>query len=143
MKVTQTDSEVTIVFDKDSDEYNYGFLPLIKIANISYAEMVDFAAEFNSQLKKSDPKAQMAKAWDQAWDRTTDANMDKMINDNNPDLAGLVNNFYNQIGEALGPISYTGFELRRWFKENYPDDIRYQDWVDECISIYSESSFVK
>lgn len=142
MKVTQTDSEVTIVFDKNSDEYNYGFLPLIKIADISYAEMVDFAAEFNSQLAKSDPKTQMAKTWDETWNTITDADMDSMMRENET-FRSLIAKFYNQIGEALGPIAYTGFELRCWFKENYPDDIRYQDWVDECISIYSDSSFVK
>ena len=142
MKVTQTDSEITIVFDKDSDEYNYGFLPLIKIADMATADMIDFASDFNSQLKNSDPKAQMAKSWDQAWDRITDANMDSMIRENET-FRSLIAKFYNQIGEALGPVAYTGFELRHWFKENYPDDIRYQDWVDECISIYSDSSFVK
>lgn len=137
MKVTQTDSEVTIVFDKDSDEYKYGFLQLVEIANISNAEMVNFASEFKISLKKSDPKAQMARAWDMAWDSITDANMDSMIEQDKM-FADLIARFYNQIGEALGPVAYAGFELRRWFKENYPDDIRYQDWVDECISIYKE-----
>lgn len=69
--------------------------------------------------------------------------MDSMLREENDTFRSLIAKFYNQIGEALGPVSYTGFELRRWFKENYPDNIRYQDWVDECISIYSESSFVK
>ena len=142
MKVTQTDSEITIVFDKDSEEYKYGFLELIKMANMTNAEMYNLAVEFNSLLPKSDPKEQMAKSWDEAWDKTTDANMDTMIRENET-FRSLIAEFYNQIGEALGPVSYTGFKLRRWFKENYPDDIRYQDWVDECISIYSESSFVK
>lgn len=142
MKLTQTDSEVTITFDKNSDEYQYGFLKLIDIGDISNAEMVNFASEFKHQLKNTDPKDQMANHWDDLFIGITGACLDQMIKDNTY-FAGLISNFYSSIGEAMGPVSYTGFELRQWFKENMPDYISYQNWVDECIKLYAESDFVK
>ena len=142
MKVTQTDTEVTIVFDKHSDEYLYGFLELVRMAGITNAEMVNFASEFNHQIKASDPKEQMAKTWDDLFINITDACIDQMVTDD-LDFARLISSFYNNIGEAMGPVSYAGYALRRWFKENYPDDIKYQTWVDECIYVYEQSDFAK
>jgi hypothetical protein len=141
MRISQTDTEVTIVFDKDSDEYKYGFLKLIDIADISNAEMVNFASEFKSLIKKADPKTIMAERWDDLLIGITGANKSAMMQDGV--LAGLISRFYNQIGEAMGPVSYAGFELRQYFKNNMPDYISYHNWVDECIHAYSESDFAK
>lgn len=144
MKITQTDTEVTITFDKNSAEYKYGFLKLIDIADLTNAEMVNFASEFKYQLKKADPKEIMAERWDDLFIEITHACMNTLIQDGV--FAGLISNFYNQIGEALGPVSYAGYELRQYFKNNkdsFESYVSYQNWVDECIRVYSESDFVK
>ena len=44
-------------------------------------------------------------------------------------------NFYNQIGEAMGPVCYAGYKLKMKFIEAG----QYPDWVDECIDYYEKN----
>lgn len=59
---------------------------------------------------------------------------DKIIRDN-CELARAVVNFWNNIGEAMGPVCYTGFQLKEALdKATLPND-----WVDECIRYYKDN----
>lgn len=44
-------------------------------------------------------------------------------------------NFYHQIGEAMGPVCYAGYKLKQKFIEAG----QYADWVDECIDYYEKN----
>ena len=44
-------------------------------------------------------------------------------------------NFYHQIGEAMGPVCYAGYRLKKKFIEAG----QYADWVDECIDYYEKN----
>lgn len=44
-------------------------------------------------------------------------------------------NFYNQIGEAMGPVCYAAYKLKMKFIEAG----QYGDWVDECIDYYEKN----
>ena len=44
-------------------------------------------------------------------------------------------NFYHQIGEAMGPVCYAGYKLKMKFIEAG----QYADWVDECIDYYEKN----
>lgn len=143
MQYTETDDAVTIVIDKHSTDDYEGFKGLIQLGLYCNACTYNLCDEINSAMNKpADPKQQVANHWDDMFIKFTGACMDAMI-DNRPGLAGLISNFYNQIGEAMEPVSYAGFELRRYFKDNEPDNVAYQDWVDDCIYYYEQSDFCK
>lgn len=44
-------------------------------------------------------------------------------------------NFYHQIGEAMGPVCYAGYKLKMKFIEAG----QYADWVDACIDYYEKN----
>lgn len=143
MKYAETKDEITITIDKHSTDDFEGFKGLVQLGLHCNACVYTLCDDIlNATNKAADPKERVANHWDDMFIKFTGACMDQMVT-NSSELAGLISKFYSQIGEAMGPVSYAGFELRRYFKENEPDNVAYQDWVDDCIYYYEQSEFLK
>lgn len=82
------------------------------------------------QYKREDPKQQMAANWDVLWDEYVDVKLSDITDES---LAGYIGNFYSQIGEAMGPVCYAAFIVR---KHAVDPDIH--KWLDACIKYYEE-----
>ena len=82
------------------------------------------------QIKSEDPKQQMIAKWDELWDKYVGIEL-KDISDEG--LKDNIQNFYSQIGEALGPVCYAAFIVRKYAASS---DIH--KWLDECIKYYEE-----
>ena len=82
------------------------------------------------QDKHEDPKQQMIAKWDALWDEYIGIEL-KDISDEG--LKDNIQNFYSQIGEALGPVCYAAFIVRKYAASS---DIH--KWLDECIKYYEE-----
>lgn len=52
-----------------------------------------------------------------------------------PDYWDAWDNFYHQIGEAMGPVCYAGYKL----KQKFAEADQYNCWVDECIDYYERN----
>ena len=84
------------------------------------------------QDKHKDKYQKMIDKWDKLWLNMsgyaiyTDANIPY-------DLKQKIKNFYDQIGEAMGPVCYAGYQVRV-----STDDIDIHKWLDECIKYYEE-----
>lgn len=87
----------------------------------------------NEQEFMPDPTESMSLAWD---GYATDAipQFEGEIK-NNKELAAAVGNFWNNIGEAMGPVCYAGFKL----KEVLAKAALSSDWVDKCIKYYEDN----
>ena len=136
MKITQTDKEIIITIDKHCDDDYEGFKGLVQLGLKCDAYVYNLCNELNRAMIKLDPKEQIAAHWSEMLTKFTGTSIDQMVIIYNSELTELISNFYKQIGEAMGPVSYAGYELRRYFKENEPDNVSYQDWVDDCIYYY-------
>lgn len=143
MKYAETKDTVTIVIDKHSTHDYEGFKGLIQLGLNCSACACTLCDEINSAMNKpADPKEQIAAHWSAMFTKFTGDCIDQIVI-GNPVLKELISNFYNKIGEAMGPVSYAGFKLRKYLNDNEPDCITYQDWVDDCIYYYEQSEFVK
>lgn len=143
MKYTETEDVVTIVIDKHNTDDFEGFLGLVKLGLYCNASTYALCDEINSVMNKhAYTKEQIAAHWSSMFIKITGKCIDH-IGIRNPVLKELISNLYNQIGEAIGPVSYAGFKLRKYLQENEPDSKTYQDWVDDCIYYYEHSEFVK
>lgn len=66
-------------------------------------------------------------AWDMQ-ERHGDAEQDG-------DMFRAWDNFFNSVGEAMGPVCFAGYELKKELKKrNFPTD-----WIDDCIKFYQEN----
>lgn len=95
--------------------------------------------QMDKQVKQftSDPKRDMIMQWDMILERDCMCNSrDEYLglhHDN--DIPALVDNFYAQIGEALGPVCYAGFQLIQALKNSNLST----DWVSNCIQYYQDN----
>ena len=85
------------------------------------------------------PTGKMCMEWDRIFDEAklgfTAWDMHEQHGDEPvPGYWDAWDNFYHQIGEAMGPVCYAGHVLKRKFSEAG----QYYDWVDECIDYYEE-----
>lgn len=87
----------------------------------------------NEQRFMPDPAENMYHTWD-TFAKEAVPQFDEEIK-YNKDLAGAVSNFWNSIGEAMGPVCYEGFKL----KEALVRAVLPKDWVDKCIKYYEDN----
>lgn len=86
------------------------------------------------------PACKMRMEWDRIFDEAklgfTAWDMHEQHGDEPvPEYWDAWDNFYHQIGEAMGPVCYAGYKLKMKFIEAG----QYADWVDECIDYYEKN----
>ena len=95
--------------------------------------------QMDKQVKqfKPDPKQDMIMHWDMILERCCMCNSRDEYLDSHHDngIPELVDNFYAQIGEAMGPVSYAGFQLAQALKNKNLST----EWVGECIQYYQDN----
>lgn len=93
--------------------------------------------QLEKQVNRIDPKRDMIMQWDMILERDCMCNSrDEYLglhHDNG--IPELVDNFYAQIGEAMGPVSYAGFQLTQALKNSNLST----DWVSNCIQYYQDN----
>ena len=93
--------------------------------------------QMEKQVSKMDPKQDMIMQWDMILERDCMCNSrDEYLglhHDNG--IPELVDNFYAQIGEAMGPVCYSGFQLTQALKNSNLST----DWVSNCIQYYQDN----
>jgi hypothetical protein len=90
-------------------------------------------AQLNQQLeqdKQEDPKQQMIAKWNELWDEYVGVKLSDISDEG---LKDNIQNFYSQIGEAMGPVCYAAFIVRKYAASS---DIH--KWLDKCIKYYEE-----
>lgn len=96
--------------------------------------------QLKEQLKETNSKQEMKEAWDRIFDEAdlgfTAWDMHEHHGDEPiPGYFDAWDNFYKQIGEAMGPVCYAAYKLKMKFIEAG----QYGDWVDECIDYYEKN----
>ncbi|MBR6135007.1 MAG: hypothetical protein IKQ22_00775 [Clostridia bacterium] len=95
--------------------------------------------QMDKQVKqfKPDPKHDMIMQWDMILERDCMCNSrDEYLGIHHGDgIPERVDNFYAQIGEAMGPVSYAGFQLTQALKNSGLST----DWVTNCIQYYQDN----
>ena len=93
--------------------------------------------QMEAQINKLNPKQDMIMQWDIILERDCMCNSrDEYLglhHDNG--IPELVDNFYAQIGEAMGPVSYAGFQLVQALKNSNLST----EWVSNCIQYYQDN----
>lgn len=148
--------EITNKFDMEIDDaVNYVFRHFQRIYQIEsgdepfdtrirelqkeLAEECTRVLEFQLPFEEDndDPKQDMIMQWDMILERDCMCNSrDEYLglhHDN--DIPALVDNFYAQIGEAMGPVCYAGYQLMQELKKrNFSTE-----WVENCIQYYQDN----
>lgn len=92
--------------------------------------------QLEEQINKMDPRQVMIKQWDMILERDCMcSSRDEYLILHNDDIPELVDNFYAQIGEAMGPVCYAGFQLTQALKNSGLST----DWVSNCIQYYQDN----
>lgn len=82
-----------------------------------------------------DPKHDMIMQWDMILERDCVCNSREDYASLHDGIRDLVDNFYAQIGEAMGPVCYAGFQLTQALKNKNLST----DWVSNCIQYYQDN----
>lgn len=85
-------------------------------------------------LLATDPKQDMIRQWEMILER--DAACDSRegyVSIHN--VRDLVDNFFDQIGEAMGPVCYAGYQLMQELKKLGIST----EWVENCIAYYQDN----
>lgn len=103
-------------------------------------EQLDAQVKQHEEKTPVDPKKQMCIAWNYIFDAAKFGfsawDMHERHGDEPcPGYWDAWDNFYHQIGEAMGPVCYAGYKLKMKFIEAG----QYSDWVDECIDYYEKN----
>lgn len=139
-------------FEIDTDELNDSDPESIKQTVKDFQMLIQFLCNSNpdyyiiggmlkeqmdKQVNKMNPKQDMIMQWDMILERDCMCNSrDEYLglhHDNG--IPELVDNFYAQIGEATGPVSYAGFQLTQALKNKGLST----DWVSNCIQYYQDN----
>jgi hypothetical protein len=91
--------------------------------------------QMEKQVSKMDPKQDMIKQWEMILERDTDSLSREDYVSLHDGIRDLVDQFFNQIGEAMGPVSYAGFQLTQALKNKGLST----DWVSNCIQYYQDN----
>jgi hypothetical protein len=95
--------------------------------------------QMDKQIKQfiPDPKQYMIMQWDVILEQDCVCNSrDEYLGlYHDSDIPKLVDNFYAQIGEAMGPVCYAGYLLIQELKAK---QLSY-DWVSKCIQYYQDN----
>ena len=148
--------EITNKFDMEIDDaVNYVFRHFQRIYQIEsgdepfdtrinelqkeLAEECTRVLEFQLPFEEDndDPKRDMIMQWDMILERDCMCNSrDEYLGLHHDDgIPELVDNFYAQIGEAMGPVSYAGFQLTQALKNSNLST----EWVSNCIQYYQDN----
>lgn len=60
----------------------------------------------------------------------------------NPKFIGLINNFRNQIGEAMGPMTYAAYQLQEFLRncpDNTPERAYPWSWIWHFVKYYEDN----
>ncbi|MBR6135548.1 MAG: hypothetical protein IKQ22_03590 [Clostridia bacterium] len=93
--------------------------------------------QIDGQIKQLtlDPKRDMITQWDMILERDCMCNSREDYVSLHDGIRDHVDNFYAQIGEAMGPVSYAGFQLTQALKNKNLST----DWVSNCIQYYQDN----
>lgn len=91
--------------------------------------------QMEKQVSKMDPKQDMIMQWDMILERDCMCNSREDYVSLHDGIRDRVDNFYAQIGEAMGPVSYAGFQLTQALKNLNLST----DWVSNCIQYYQDN----
>lgn len=91
--------------------------------------------EWQKKSNTKDPKHDMITQWDMILERDCMCNSQEDYVSLHDGIRDLVDNFYAQIGEAMGPVSYAGFQLTQVLKNKGLST----DWVSNCIQYYQDN----
>ena len=92
--------------------------------------------QLEKQVNKLDPKQDMITQWDMILERDCMYSRDEYLglhHDNG--IPERVDNFYAQIGEAMGPVCYAGYQLMQELKKFSLST----EWVENCIAYYRDN----
>lgn len=82
-----------------------------------------------------DPKQDMIMQWDMILERDCFCNSREDYVSLHDGIRDRVDNFYAQIGEAMGPVCYAGYLLMQELKKHNLST----DWVGNCIQYYQDN----
>ena len=96
--------------------------------------------QMDKQVKQfiaPDPKHDMILQWDMILERECDcvSRNDYIQLHDSGEIPTRVDNFYNQIGEAMGPVCYAGYLLMQELKKEGLST----EWVSKCIEYYQDN----
>lgn len=93
--------------------------------------------QMDKQLKQfiSDPKQNMIMQWNVILERDCNSHDEYLELYQDNCILERVNNFYAQIGEAMGPVCYAGFLLIQELKKHNLST----EWVENCITYYQDN----
>lgn len=92
--------------------------------------------QLEQQLKQANPKQQMIAKWDELWFKVTGYSTkytEVTSSHISNELKQKIKDFYDQIGEAMGPICYAGYQVY-----TSTDDTDIGIWIESCIKYYEE-----
>ena len=146
--------EITNKFDMEIDDaVNYVFRHFQRIYQIEsgdepfdtrirelqkeLAEECTRVLEFQLPFEEDndDPKQDMTMQWEMILERDTGAQSREDYVSLHDGIRDLVDQFFDQIGEAMGPVSYAGFQLTQALKNHNLST----DWVSNCIQYYQDN----
>lgn len=83
------------------------------------------------QIKSEDPKQQMIAKWDELWVKYNGEDFTQHCLADN--VRRKVDNFYSQIGEAMGPVCYAAWQVC-----SVSNDRDVHAWINDCVKYYEE-----
>jgi len=87
------------------------------------------------KMNKLDPKQDMITQWDMILERDCECQSREDYVSLHDGIRDLVDNFYAQIGEAIGPVCYAGYQLAQELKKHSLST----EWVENCIAYYRDN----
>ena len=92
--------------------------------------------QLKAQTKSiTDPKQDMIVQWEKILDRATVCKSREEYVSLHDGIRDAVDNFFNQIGEAMGPVCYAGYQLMQRLKKYNLST----EWVENCITYYQDN----
>ena len=91
--------------------------------------------QLEKQVNRIDPKRDMIKQWEQILERNTGAESREYYVSLYDGIRDLVDQFFDNIGEAMGPVCYAGYLLIQELKTRH---LSYE-WVSKCIQYYQDN----
>ena len=91
--------------------------------------------QLEKQINKMDPKQDMIMQWEMILERDTGIQSREDYVSIHDGIRDLVDQFFDNIGEAMGPVSYAGFQLTQALKNKNLST----EWVSNCIQYYQDN----
>lgn len=90
--------------------------------------------QLEKQVWKMDPKQDMIMQWEVILERYTEQSREDYVSTYDG-IRDLVDQFFDNIGEAMGPVCYAGYLLMQELKKRGLST----EWVETCITYYQNN----